>query len=103
MDRELLDQLRQCGNDERTIEIIEEGISTIQYELRPLFQKLKQVDKQYAINMLEEYILLLNDLTALCVTHMTKKSTTAITCDQALLIGSLTGTLNTSQEQRNKE
>lgn len=93
MDRELLGQLRECGNNERTIEIIEEGIYAMQYELKPIIQKLKEVDKEYAINMLEEYILLMNDLTALCIAHLTKDSKEPITSDQAILIGSLNQTI----------
>jgi len=97
MDRELLKNMRECGQDDRTIEIIEEGIETLRYELKPIIQKLKLVDKQFAIDMLEEYILLLNDLTALCMKHITDHSKKSISPDQALLFAALNQTINSNE------
>jgi|SRR5580698_457912 hypothetical protein len=89
MNREFLKDLRAINNNSKMSELLEEGIETIVMELKPVITKLKEVEPDYAVDMLEEYILLMNDLYALSITHLTSIAKSPITCDQALFVANL--------------
>lgn len=89
MDREFLSDLREVCTRTKLIEILEEGIDTLTTELKPVITKLKDIDSEFTADMLEEYLLLLNDLFAFGMNYLATKANSPITPTQALLIGAL--------------
>jgi len=95
MDQDTIDQVRQTGketnNPEYVFEIFQEGTKTLRAEIEPLLNKLKIVNIEFAIDILEEELVFLSDILALATKHLTAKSRMPISPEQALIIARLNG------------
>jgi len=81
------------GDKDKVIELFEEARNILIAELDPLIAKLRRVNKEYCIDLLQSHIEFLNDSLALCTNYLTRKSTCPITAEQGLLIANLNATV----------
>ena len=65
MDEKFISEIKECGDDDAIIEILEEGKDVLITEFDILYSQVKKVDPKFAILLLEESILFLNTMVAL--------------------------------------
>lgn len=92
MDSDLITKIKNNEDKNKVIELLQEGCTTVEFELFVLVSKLKVINKEMTIDILECYLEFLNDSLSLATEYMTRKSTTTITAEQGLLIASLNST-----------
>lgn len=89
MDSELITNLRNIEDRDKAAEILNEGRKVLFAELDPVIGKLIIVNKEMAIELLEEHVQFLNDSLALVTRYLTRESKCPVTAEQGLLIASL--------------
>lgn len=93
MDAETIQKLKESEDRDKVIEIFDEGRKVFWAELEPVINKLKIVNKEMAIELLQTHLEFLNDSLALATKYLTRHSTHPITAEQGLLLGSLNYTI----------
>jgi len=97
MDSETVKHIRETGeatnNQDYVIELFEEGRNVLIAEMDPLIAKLKRINKEYCIDLLQTQIEFLNDSLAMTTNYLTKKSKHPITAEQGCLIANLNATV----------
>jgi hypothetical protein len=103
MDSETIKHIRETGeatkNQDYVIELFEEGRNILIAEIDPLITKLKRVNKEYCIDLLESHIEFLNDSLALATNYLTKNSKCPITAEQGALIANLNSTVRDIEKE----
>lgn len=89
MDSELISQLRNIEDRDKAINILNEGRKVLLAELDPVIGKLMVVNKEMAIDILEEHVNYLNDSLALITSYLIRDSREPVTAEQGLLLASL--------------
>jgi hypothetical protein len=89
MDAQLIKEIKECGDKDKIIELFDEGVKTYLFELEPIVNKLKFVNKDMCIDVLESHLDFLNEVLALTTKYLTRNSTHPITAEQGLLFASL--------------
>jgi hypothetical protein len=107
MDSEIIKQIRDVaessGNKDYAIELFQEGINSLTQEIYPVINRLKEVNKDFCMDLQESQILYLHDLLALSTRYLTRNSKEAITPEQGLIIGRLIGSIEKDIEINKKE
>ena len=93
MDLELIEQIKGMGDKDKTIELFDEGVKVYLSELDPIINRLKYINKDMCIDLLQSHLEFLNDTLALGTKYLTRSSRNPITAEQGLLIASLNSTL----------
>lgn len=99
MDIELINGIKDIGDKDKTIELLQEGVNILLSEIDPLILKLKRVNKDCCIDILQSQAEFLTDIFAFATKILTKNSTTPVTAEQGLLIVSLNSLLEKSSEK----
>ncbi len=89
MDSQLIKEIKETGDKDKIIELFDEGVKIYLSELEPMIMKLKYVNKDMCIDLLESQLEFYNDLFALTTKYFTRNSTQPISPEQGLLIASL--------------
>lgn len=107
MDSETINAIRQTAestNDkDSAIELYINGQNSLLAELDPLILRLKRVNKDFCMDLLESHIEYLTDMLALTTKFLTKNSTASITPEQGLLIASLNSIIKDTYEEKKEE
>lgn len=73
MDETIINDIKQIEDRDKVIELLEEAKEAVSDEIKVIFDKLKTVNKELCIAVLEEEILALNCLLAIMTDHIVKK------------------------------
>jgi hypothetical protein len=89
MNLQLIKEIKESGDKDKIIKLFDEGVKTYLAELEPIINKLKYVNKDMCIDLLESHLEYLNEMLTLSVNYLTRNSKSPITAEQGLLIASL--------------
>lgn len=90
MDEQIINDIKQIEDRDKVIELLEEAKAAVVDELQVVFDKLKTVNKELCIAVLEEEILCFNCLLATVTEHLvTKYKLENVDIDQLQFINKL--------------
>ncbi len=73
MDERLIEEIKQIEDRDKVIELLQEAKDAINSELSVVYDKIKEVNKELAISILEEQILANNCLLSVVTEHLVEK------------------------------
>jgi hypothetical protein len=73
MNEELLKQIRETGDKDKILELFQEGRNILIEEYDTAINKMKRLNKDFAIDVLEEEILFYNSVIAIMADNFLKK------------------------------
>jgi hypothetical protein len=73
MDESIINDIKEIEDRDEVIRLLEEARSAIYEEFKIIFEKLKLVNKEMSIAVLEEEILCMNCILAMVTEHLVKK------------------------------
>lgn len=73
MDEKLISEIKEYGDKDKVIALLEEARNAIRDEYQIIFNKLKIVNKEMAIAVIEEDILCMNAILAMITEKMMEK------------------------------
>lgn len=74
MDEKLISEIKQIEDKDKVIELLEEARNAIDDELKVIFEKLKILNKEMSIAVLEEEILCMNCILAMITEHLLNRN-----------------------------
>lgn len=94
MDAELIEKLKQLEDRDQAIEVFDEGRKAFWAELEPVLNRIKEVNKEMAVDLLSSLVEFLSDSLSDAIKHITSDQKTSMNIEQKLL----TNTLNDVRE-----